>query len=379
MRLRLLARRVRPAACSPAAARVATTRSGGAPRRTPLAASAPAAVPGDPDADSDATATPSPAAPDGELAIGLTEQNPNFIWPAGANDVAPAFAPLARRAGRAQAVLLPAHPRLARWSPSAASPSSTASTRAACAEPAVRVRIGGCGTSSGARRAPARGRLGDARRTERDARVGRAAGGRLRARQTQPRSRPARATWRSTGASSGAVLAEARRRRGTALLEPMERAEPPVLRLARSGGCATGAPRSAAVAPYVAMARALRLALDAAPGDQQLVLGELAGLDKRRPMTTSVAEFVSRHPGRHGLWLADLDAARLRRRERPGRRPRARAGAQGLTGRSDLDHARPASARHAAARSGGRRRRAQIRACGRLHRRLKRWYRRRAA
>ena len=44
------------------------------------------------------------------------------------------------------------------------------------------------------------------------------------------------------------------------------------------------------------MARTLKLALDAAPGDQELVLGELAGLDERKPKTTSVSEFVSAIP-----------------------------------------------------------------------------------
>ncbi len=123
------------------------------------------------------------------------------------------------------------------------------------------------------------------------------------------------------------------------------------------------------------MARSLQRALDEAPGEQQLVLGELAGLDERRPMTTSIAEFVSRIPRalacgseiwtQHGYVggpdpVDDLERALERKGcERPEQIWITETGV-------------------GAPRSGEERRtsrRAQRRACARLHRRLVRWYR----
>ena len=133
--------------------------------------------------------------------------------------------------------------------------------------------------------------------------------------------------------------------------------------------------RSAAVEPYVEMARALAGALDAAPGEQQLVLGELAGLDERRPMTTSVSEFVARIPKelacaspiwtQHGyVGGPDLADDLERALERKGcARPEQIWMTETGVG---------------APRSGEERRTtpaAQKRACARLHRRLARWYR----
>ena len=94
----------------------------------------------------------------------------------------------------------------------------------------------------------------------------------------------------------GAVLAEARSA-GAELRywSPWNEPNHPYFISPQRQECSRSAP-SAAVEPYVEMARALARALDAAPGDQQLVLGELAGLDERRPMTTSVSEFVARIP-----------------------------------------------------------------------------------
>jgi hypothetical protein len=133
--------------------------------------------------------------------------------------------------------------------------------------------------------------------------------------------------------------------------------------------------RSAAVEPYVEMARALQSALDEAPGEQQLVLGELAGLDERRPMTTSVSEFVARIPKevacaspiwtQHGyVGGPDLSDDLGRALERKGcARPEQIWMTETGVG---------------APRSGEKRGTtpaAQRRACSRLHRRLARWYR----
>jgi hypothetical protein len=130
---------------------------------------------------------------------------------------------------------------------------------------------------------------------------------------------------------------------------------------------------SAAIAPYIAMARTLRIALEAAPGDQELVLGELAGLDERKPKTTSVSEFVAGIP-------KDLAC---------GSPVWTQHGYVG--GRDPVDDLLRALARKGcdrpavwitetgvgAPRSGEERRNSlasQVRACGRLHRRLSRWY-----
>ena len=113
---------------------------------------------------------------------------------------------------------------------------------------------------------------------------------------TTPRSRP-----RARHGDLHAVRrARARRgaRAGRGAASTGARGTSPTTRTSsrRSGWSATATRPSAAVAPYVEMARALKAGLDAAPGDQQLVLGELAGLDRSRPMTTSVSEFVADIP-----------------------------------------------------------------------------------
>jgi hypothetical protein len=131
---------------------------------------------------------------------------------------------------------------------------------------------------------------------------------------------------------------------------------------------------SAAVPAYVELARTLKTTLDDAPGEQELVLGELAGLDERRPMTTSVAEFVSDMPddlvcasriwSQHGYVggrdpVDDLERA-LRRQDCD--RPSIWITETGV----------------GAPRSGEERRTSpasQRRACRRLHSRLRRWYR----
>jgi hypothetical protein len=132
---------------------------------------------------------------------------------------------------------------------------------------------------------------------------------------------------------------------------------------------------SAAVEPYVGMARALRSALDAAPGRQQLVLGELAGLDERRPMSTSVSEFVRRIPKdlacaspiwtQHGyVGGTDMSDDLVRAVERKGcARPE-----QIWMSETGVGAPRSAEKRRTTPA-------AQSRACPRLHRRLARWYR----
>jgi hypothetical protein len=122
------------------------------------------------------------------------------------------------------------------------------------------------------------------------------------------------------------------------------------------------------------MARVLERELDAAPGDQELVLGELAGLDERRPMTTSISEFVSRMPrdlvcsakvwSQHG-YVGGRDPvgevwAALRRK---GCDPPTIWITETGVGAPRAGEERRTSAA------------SQRRACRRLHKRLLRWYR----
>ena len=193
---------------------------------------------------------------------------------------------------------------------------------------------------------------------QRDAGVGGAAGRRLRARRDDAAlARRARdmadlRALRERGAGRGA--------RGgcrAALLEPVERAQPPVLHLARSGRSATRSAPSAAVEPYVEMARALAgRRWTRRPATSSSCSASWPGSTERRPMTTSVSEFVARHPAGGRVRLGDLDPARLRRRPRPASTTSsARWSARAASGPSRSGSPRPASARPAAARSGGRR------------------------
>jgi hypothetical protein len=59
--------------------------------------------------------------------------------------------------------------------------------------------------------------------------------------------------------------------------------------------CSTSAPSQAAVR-YTELARNLKRALDDAPGDQEYVLGELAGLDESRSKSASIREFLGDLP-----------------------------------------------------------------------------------
>jgi hypothetical protein len=132
---------------------------------------------------------------------------------------------------------------------------------------------------------------------------------------------------------------------------------------------------SVSVAPYARLARALHRALDAAPGDQQLVLGELAGLDKRRPLTTAVDEFVRQLPrdvacsaqlfSQHGyVGGPDLTGEALAALDAKGCPQRHAAWVtESGVGAPHAGEQRPTGAA------------AQARECRALHRRLERWYR----
>ena len=92
------------------------------------------------------------------------------------------------------------------------------------------------------------------------------------------------------------LLAEARRE-GVALpwWSPWNEPNHPAFLNPQRDGCSAGAP-AAAPAAYARLARALRAELDAAPGDQRIVLGETAGLASSTATTTSAADFARALP-----------------------------------------------------------------------------------
>jgi hypothetical protein len=324
------------------------------------------------------TPTPTvPAPPGPRLAIGLTEPNPNFLWPAGARDVAPEFARWRDELERLQ----PTYYRLvldwASLQPEPGPPnfaiahSGCLRDKPPCAPwnglreqleaLAARQREGGwealvvlAGTPAWAAR-----RAGGC---ERD--------------NVEPRSRPPRDGdgMAAYGEFVTAVLDEARAAGATLRFwSPWNEPNHPFFISPQRNRCDRDA-KSRAVAPYVALARTLQLALDSAPGEQELALGELAGLDERKPMTTSIREFIAGIPAdlacgtriwtQHGYVggtnpVNDLERAL----ERKGceRLPEIWITETGV----------------GAPRRGERRRTSlasQVRACGRLHRRLERWY-----
>jgi hypothetical protein len=59
--------------------------------------------------------------------------------------------------------------------------------------------------------------------------------------------------------------------------------------------CSTAA-KPLAVTRYAELTRELERALDEAPGDQEYVVGELAGLDRSKPQSTSIREFLTDLP-----------------------------------------------------------------------------------
>jgi hypothetical protein len=344
-----------------------------APRPAPSAAAPPPPAP-----SPTATPTANAAGPEGALAVGVTEQNPNFVWPRGAHDVNPEFARWRDELGR----IRPAYYRLvldwASQQPNAGQAPVFDGPNGGCMRD--KPPCGGYGGLRDQLRAlAARQRQGGWTAlvvlTGTPEWAARGPGGCERA-ETQPRSRPPRAGDGMTayGRFVATVLAEAQRA-GAELRywAPWNEPNHPYFISPQRRVCDAGV-RSAAVGPYVDMARALKAALDEAPGEQQLVLGELAGLDKRKPKTTSVAEFVADLPRelacdstvwtQHGYvgGRDPVDGLERALRRKGCERPAIWITETGV----------------GAPRSGEQRRTsraAQLRSCGRLHRRLLRWYR----
>jgi hypothetical protein len=323
------------------------------------------------------TAAPTLSGP--SLAVGITEQNPNFIWPQAAHGVADGF-------GRWRDALASLHPAYYRlvvdWSayqPEAGKPPVFDSPNGGCLRDKPP-----CGAYGGLRELLQA--LGARQRadggwqalvvltgTPEWAAAG--AGGCERA-GTQPRSRPPRPGYgvQAYGVFVRYLLEEARRD-GVDLRywSPWNEPNHPFFISPQRRRCSVDAP-SASVGPYVELAQALQGALEAEPGDQQLVLGELAGLDESRPKSASVAEFIGDVPkdlacgvkvwSQHGYVgghdpVADVERA-LRRKD-CSESPAIWITETGVGAPRRGEQRRTSPA-------------AQLQACRRLHRRLARWY-----
>jgi hypothetical protein len=240
--------------------------------------------------------------PDGPaLAIGITEQNPNFIWPAASRPVPPEFA-------RWRDELAEIHPAYYRvvvdWSslqPEAGKPPVFEAPNGGCLRDkppcAGYAGLRDVFTALAARQKADGGWKGLVVVTGTPEWAAAPASGCERP-GTEPRSRPPKPGYgmKAYGVFVRFLLEEARRD-GADLRywSPWNEPNHPFFISPQRKRCDASA-RSAAVGPYVEMARTLQVALDEAPGDQELVLGELAGLPDRRAKSASVSEFIADVP-----------------------------------------------------------------------------------
>jgi len=234
------------------------------------------------------------------LSLGITEPNPNFLWSPGERAVPEPFA----RWGAHLRRVRPAHYRLvldwARLQPDATAPANLEQPQAGCMRAlppcagwggvreqlralAARQRDGGwegvavvTGTPDWAARAPAG--------CERPGTV-------ARSRPPRPDALPA---YRQLVADVLALAAQegARLDLWSAWNEPNH----PYFLSHQRARCGRPVGPSTAPALYAEIAAALQDALDAAPGAQELLLGELAASVSTRPTVTSVGEFVRALP-----------------------------------------------------------------------------------
>ena len=314
---------------------------------------------------------------DGSLAVGITEPNPNFLWPRGVRDPAEPFGRWRDELDRLQ----PAYYRLVLdWA--ALQPQQGGRANLDLPSGGCMRDIQPCAAWGGVRdqlraiaaRQQRTGVKALVVLTGSPAWAARPAGGCERA-GIEPRSRAPRTdalpAYRALVADTlaAAAAAGAELRYWSAWNEPNH----PYFISPQRRRCA-GSARSAAVGPYVEMARALAAELEEAPGKQEYVLGELAGLDRRKPRNTAVEEFARALPKRLVC----------------GAKAWSQHGYVG--GRDPVEPSAEGIASHGCARAPeiwitetgvgaprrGRERSeapaAQRRACLAMHRRLKRWY-----
>ena len=228
------------------------------------------------------------------LAVGLTEPNPLLVWsPRAARR--PALRALARGGGPHPPGLLPHRDRLGVAPARGGGAARPRHPNPGCnrAGPACGGYDGAPRAAAGARVSPARGRLGGGGGGHRGA--GWAAGppAGCERRGTEPRSRtPQPAALPAYERLVRAVLAEARAQ--GAELRWWSAWNEPNRYLTLSPQRARLPPRAPSVAAdrYAGLVRALRSALDAAPGAQDYIVGDLAGVVRGDLGATTVREFV---------------------------------------------------------------------------------------
>lgn len=237
---------------------------------------------------------------DGSLAVGITEPNPNFVWAPGAREIGEPFARWRAALDRVR----PAYYRLAvDWASLQSDPAVPAN---------LDLPNGGClrdlppcggwaGVRDQLRAAASRQRATGMQvlvvLTGTPAWAARPPSGCERA-GTEPRSRTPRTDALPAYQALVGSLLEAARQEGLELRYWSAWNEPnhPYFLSPQRARC-TGRAASTAVGPYVELARALKASLDAAPGDQEYVLGELSALTERKARNTAVEEFARALPG----------------------------------------------------------------------------------
>jgi hypothetical protein len=354
------------------------------PAPTPVPTSTPTAT-ATPKPKPAATSTPAPAkrarrGARGELAVGLTEQNANLVAAPGARPMPPQFAAWQGAVGRLRPELF----RLVLDWPSLQPGRGTPANLAAYHDGCVRttppcagwagVRDQLAALASRQQQQPGSWRVLVVITGTPDWAARPAAGCERRgteSRSRAPRPDALRAYERlverviELGAGLGVEL-----RYWSAWNEPNH----PYFISPQRASCSTATP-SLAVARYAELTRALDRALDRAPGDQEYVLGELAGLDVSKPQSTSIQEFVgglprgivcgSRIISQHG-YITGIDpvddvAAAVARR---------RCGHRHVVWMTETGVGAPHAGEDKRTTPT-----AERRACRALHRRLVRWYR----
>ena len=256
---------------------------------------APSPTPG---ASATPTPSPPPTAAARSLALGITEPNPNFLWPAGREGAAPFD-----RWRESLARIRPAYYRLmVDWrvlQPTPDAPVDLSAHQSGCMR-AERPCAGWAGVREQLRALAARQRDGGwdgmVVITGTPDWAAQPAGGCERP-GTAPRSRRVRGEALPAYRRLVAALIAAAREEGARLTywSPWNEPNHPYFLSPQRSECDRSAPSGAPVM-YAELARAMLSELDAAEGDQRLVLGELAGLTEPTRHRTTVAEFIAGLP-----------------------------------------------------------------------------------
>jgi hypothetical protein len=233
------------------------------------------------------------------LSIGITEPNPNFVFAPGSREVPEPFARWARELDRMRPALYRLLVDWASLQPEPGSPPRFDAPSTGCMREkhpcagwnglrdqlravASQQRRGGfqvlvvlAGTPAWAAR--------EGSGCERD--------------EVQPRSRPPRDEALADYRAFVASVLELGREEGAELRywSPWNEPNHPFHISPQRARCSEEAP-TRATRPYAQMGAALKQALDEADGEQELVLGELAGLPDPSPKATGVREFISGLP-----------------------------------------------------------------------------------